>query len=268
MAGDWIKMRVNLPKDPRVIKMADFLANERCFMNWLTDPVRHSCKESAYSHVTRNVTAALCVTGLLVTWGMAREIGDRIDDDLFVENCDFNGIDEVSGIPAFADSMESVGWIRVLENGVIFPKFFKDNESPDDKHKRQNADRQKKFREKQSQNSNVTVTDNRNVIVTHREEKRREDINAKTNKRPQNLDQVVSAGFKSGVSKEECESFWHHFESTGWIDKNGHEVQNWQSKLMSWKNFKNNEKGGNHGNYGKNSVTHSATTEEQHAKGF
>ena len=94
------------------------------------------------------------------------------------------------------------------------------------------------------------------------------ELNAKTNKRPQNLNEVLASGFKSGVSKEECESFWHHFESTGWIDKNGHEVQKWQSKLMSWKNFKINEKGGNYGNFGKNNFTHSATTEEQHAKGF
>jgi len=77
MAGDWIKMRVWLSRDPRVITMADFLSSERQFMNWLTDPVQQSCKESVYEHVTRNVTVALCVSALLVIWGTAREQGDR-----------------------------------------------------------------------------------------------------------------------------------------------------------------------------------------------
>ena len=78
MAGDWIKMRVWIARDPKVIQMADWIAEQREFMDWLTDPVRHSCNVTAYEHVTRNVTTALCVTGLLVTWGTARERGDRI----------------------------------------------------------------------------------------------------------------------------------------------------------------------------------------------
>lgn len=89
------------------------------------------------------------------------------------------------------------------------------------------------------------------------------ELNAKTNKRPQNLNEVQSAGFKAGVSKEDCEAFWHHFESTGWIDKNGHEVQNWQSKLMSWNNFKINQK-----NYPKSSMQSARIEEKIEIKEF
>ena len=32
----------------------------------------------------------------------------------------------------------------------------------------------------------------------------------------------------------EGERFWHHFESSGWIDKNGHQIVKWQSKLATW----------------------------------
>lgn len=174
MAGDWIKMRVGLDRDPRVIRMADFLATEREFMDWLTDPVRRSCESTAYEHVTRNVTVALCVTGLLVTWGAAREQGDRDDDDLLIDHCDLDTISAIAGVPKFGDAMESVGWAHVHKPGsVVFPKFFKTNETPDEKHKRQAAERQASFRAKRNAESNVISNAESNVTVTHREEKRR-----------------------------------------------------------------------------------------------
>lgn len=185
MAGDWIKMRVWLARDPRVIRMADYLAEQRSFMDWLTDPVRQSCKETAYEHVTRNVTVALCVTGLLVTWGTAREQGDREGDDLRLAHCDKYTFDAITDIECFGEAMESVGWLREEEDGcVVFPKFFKDNESPDEKHKRQNAERQARFREKSDAKSNAEVTPVSNVTVTHREEKRREEVNIITPDKP------------------------------------------------------------------------------------
>lgn len=181
MAGDWIKMRVWISRDPRVIRMADFLASERAFMDWLTDPVRQHCNCTAHEHVTRNVTVSLCVAGLLVTWGTAREQGDREDDDLVLSHSDALTLDAMTDIPCFGEAMALVDWVVEREDGsLIFPKFFKDNESPDDKHRRQNAERQARFRAK---NSNVThnktgnkVTQANNVTVTtekRREEKRR-----------------------------------------------------------------------------------------------
>lgn len=37
-----------------------------------------------------------------------------------------------------------------------------------------------------------------------------------------------------GFGESEAELFWHHFESAGWIDKNGQPVMKWQSKLVTW----------------------------------
>lgn len=37
-----------------------------------------------------------------------------------------------------------------------------------------------------------------------------------------------------GFDESEAELFWHHFESAGWIDKNGQPVMKWQSKLVTW----------------------------------
>lgn len=175
MAGDWIKMRVWISRDPKVIEMADWLAEQRAFMDWLTDPVRQSCKETAYEHVTRNVTVALCVTGLLHVWGTARERGDRVDDDLILKHCSCHTLAALADIPLFGLAMAWVDWAEDIEgNAVCFRNFFKENESPEEKHKRQNAERQARHREKQSRESNVANNVTNNVTVTHREEKRRD----------------------------------------------------------------------------------------------
>ena len=218
MANDWIKMRTWLCKDTRVIGMADYLASERAFMNWLTDPVQVSCKETAYEHVTRNVTVALCVTGLLVTWGTAREQGDRVDDDLVLPFGDKYSIDAITGIECFGDAMEHVGWLTECEDGsLIFPKFFKENESPEEKHKRQNAERQRKHREKQLLKNNVTVTHDSNVTVTHRGEERIEEKSKEEVwKEPHATSlQIVLKHFeKTDFSKEEVETVWRSYEAS------------------------------------------------------
>jgi hypothetical protein len=147
MAGDWIKMRVSLTRDPRVIRMADWLAGQADFISWLTVPAKVSCVTSAYSHVTRHVTVALCVTALLVTWGTAREQGDRDGDDLILSQCDLDTISAMSDMPCFGPAMSLVGWAKQTEDGsVMFPKFFRENESPEEKHKRQAAERQARKR--------------------------------------------------------------------------------------------------------------------------
>lgn len=182
MAGDWIKMRVWLSRDPKVIAMANYLAYDRDFMNWLTDPVQQSCRESAFEHNARNVIVALCINALLVTWGTAREQGDRENDDLVINHADLLTIDSITDIPGFGDAMHSVGWAEEREEtgALVFPCFFKETESPDDRYRRQNAKRQAKYREKRRNESNVTVAS--------REEKRR------VNRKPPDNASLLSGG--------------------------------------------------------------------------
>ena len=52
--------------------------------------------------------------------------------------------------------------------------------------------------------------------------------------RPSTLKEVQDAAIAIGCPPPEAERFWHHFESSGWIDKNGHAVRNWRSKLAIW----------------------------------
>ncbi|KAA1012995.1 hypothetical protein FVF58_09390 [Paraburkholderia panacisoli] len=262
MAGDWIKMRVSLTRDPRVIRMADWLAGQADFVSWLTVPAKESSVTSAYGHVTRHVTVALCVTALLVTWGTAREQGDRDGDDLILSQCDLDTISAMSDLPCFGPAMSLVGWARLTEDGsVMFPKFFRENETPDEKHKRQAAERQARKREKdrfeaeeKSRNSNVTsnVTDSvtDDVTVTHREEKRREE-KRETKAETRRATRLPADWEPSDIDIEFCqverpdldvESVAAQFRDF-WIAKGGKDGAklDWPA---TWRNWVRNQRGG------------------------
>lgn len=49
------------------------------------------------------------------------------------------------------------------------------------------------------------------------------------------LEEVKAYASMQNIQEADAEKFWHHFESTGWIDKNGHAVVRWQSKLIGWR---------------------------------
>ncbi len=183
MAGDWIKMRVWIARDPKVIAIADFLATERAFMDWLTDPVHKTCDMTCYEHVTRNVTVSVTVTALLQVWGIANDQGKPSGDDLLLANCTLETIDEIAGVPRFGWAMESVGWAREDDRNktVTFPKFLEHNVPADDRKKASAAERQRRFRQKSSGNrqrdNGVTVTRDMSRNSNAREEKRREENN-------------------------------------------------------------------------------------------
>lgn len=171
MAGDWITMRVNLARDPKVIAIADALASDRSFMDWLTDPVRQSCSRSAYEHVTRSVTVSVTVTALLVVWGTAREQGHAVGDDLRVTCIGLNGLDAIAGVPGFGEALAGVGW-AVEDQGlgaVIFPKFFLNNVPRDERQRSLARDRQRRKREREgSWRNGASVKKERDISVTER----------------------------------------------------------------------------------------------------
>lgn len=248
MAGDWIKMRVWLKRDPKVIRMADYLAGQREFMDWLTDPVQQSCKNTAYEHVTSDVTRDVTVASLLEVWGVTREQGRRENDDLVVDHCEISALDEICGVPTFGAAMEFVEWAieekYTAANGVEservrFPKFFKDQVSPEEKHRSGNAERQARYRAKKGVTSDVT----HNVTVTDREEKRREEN--KDSLSPAREDVPVfdctipTAAEVEAYAETLCyridgQAFLDHYAAAGWRHK-GHPIADWRALVRTWK---------------------------------
>jgi hypothetical protein len=168
MAGDWIKMRTDLYRDPKVCLIADILMDNEGDLSRHVNQVMQRDMT-----VTRNVMRNVTVGSLVSVWGVLRHRGKRIGDDLIVKGCTSSVIDDVADLPGLGEAMQSVGWIEVVEEGIVLPRFFDEfNTDPADEIREKNAERQRRFREKiKAENRNVTVTLNSNA----REEKSREE---------------------------------------------------------------------------------------------
>jgi hypothetical protein len=145
MSGDWIKMRVALATDPKVIAIGRFLEASKPFPRWLTS--------DEHSDVIVCVTALrYFVTGALHNvWCNANE--HCHEDTIF--GADLTWVDMVSGVPGLGEAMESVGWVQQTDNGIRFPKFNNHNTSA--------AERQKRYRDRKAGRLPVTDDVTRNV---------------------------------------------------------------------------------------------------------
>lgn len=175
MAVDWIKIRTDLSRDPKVCVIADALLDPSGTLagHVLTNCGREIC-------VTRDVMR--CATGgaLATLWGVTRHAGKRDGDDMILPKAKLSVLDDISGLPGLGPAMESVGWAKVDERGVIFPRFFSEfNVSPgakDEDAKAKARERSRRYRAKKAQEERHAHGDvTGDVTVTPREEKSREE---------------------------------------------------------------------------------------------
>lgn len=171
MAGDWIKMRTDLYRDPKVSVMADLLMSLDGDLARFVD--QHCQRQMT---VTRNVMRNVTVGALVSVWGVMRLRGKRENDDLVCRGVTSAVLDDIADLPGFGSAMEAVGWAIETGESLVLPRFFEDqNVDPEDAAKKKNAERQARFRERNKANSDVTGDVISNVTVTPREEKRREE---------------------------------------------------------------------------------------------
>ncbi len=171
MAGsDWVKMRTDLYRDPKVCMMADLLMSPE------GELARHVERYAGrYLSVTRNVMRNVTVGALVSVWGVLRHQGKREGDDLVVRGCTISVIDDIADLPGFGHAMASVGWAIETPEGFTLPRFFDGhNADPDEVARKRNAERQKRFRENGNALRNVTSNVTSNAEVTHRIEKNRD----------------------------------------------------------------------------------------------
>lgn len=171
MGTDWIKMRTDLYRDPKVCVIADLLLSED---GQLSRYVNQNTQRDM--SVTRNVMRNVVVGALVSIWGVLRHRGKRIQDDLVLHGCTVAVIDDIADLPGFGSAMLTVGWVEETPEGIVLPRFFEDyNVDPAEEAKSKNAERQRRYRDKHKEEnankSNVTVTSQSNA----REEKRREE---------------------------------------------------------------------------------------------
>lgn len=98
MAGDWIKMRVNLDTDPSVIMMA-----------------------AAFD------TDELCIVGRLwKVWAWA----DQHTADGNAVRVTHSFLDRITNCPGFAKAMREAGWLEGRDGALTFPQFSRHNGQP------------------------------------------------------------------------------------------------------------------------------------------
>jgi len=169
MAGDWIKMRSDIYRDPKVSVIAESLMDKGGLLSLY---VNQLCQRDMA--VTRNVMRNATVGALVSIWGVMRQRGKRCGDDLVCDGVTASVLDDVADMPGIGDAMERAGWVESTETGIAFRRFFEEhNVDPAEKAKASNAARQKRYRDRLKDASSGDVT--RDVTVTPREEKSREE---------------------------------------------------------------------------------------------
>jgi hypothetical protein len=141
MAGDWIKMRIDLSEDPAVIGMAEVLGLDE-----------------------------FAVVGRLhVLWGWA----DSQSRDGHARGVTEKWIDRKVQCDGFAEAMAGAGWLLVTDGAIEFPHFDRHN-GETAKQRGLATNRKKKSREKVTQDVTDMSRNKRDESGT-REEKRREE---------------------------------------------------------------------------------------------
>jgi hypothetical protein len=224
MAGDWIKMRTDLYRDPKVIGIAESLWDPE---GLLGRHVSQMCQSEMT--VTLNVLRNVTVGALVSVWGIARHQGRRVGDDLMLDGVGLRTLDDIAEIPGFGSAMHDVGWVKDVEEGLCFPKFFKEhNADPTDTYKQKNRERQERYRQR---HSNVSP----NVIVTHREEKNREENKDKKSARnfvKPSIEEVQAYCRERGKGVN-AQQWYDHYESNGWkVGRNA--MKDWKAAVRKW----------------------------------
>jgi len=101
MAGDWIKMRLVLPRDGRVRRLSRSLATS----------VTHVCG------------------ALYLLWSLADELA--VEDDQgggLLEGYESADLDTHVGIPAFTETLPTC-WMEIRDEGLYLPKYHEHNGS-------------------------------------------------------------------------------------------------------------------------------------------
>ena len=138
MAGDWIKMRLDLPEDPAVYRIARLTGLDR-----------------------------LAVVGRLYAfWAWA----DKHAVDGHVDGGESVDVDEMVSHAGFAEAMVKVGWLQIADGSLTIPKHERHNGESAKERSLKNA-RQARWRDKQDANATIHAS----TRPSTREEKRREE---------------------------------------------------------------------------------------------
>ena len=235
----WIKVKVILPREPRVLKLAGLLG------------------------VTRHEAL-----GLLVDWfcwldGVTEDGATGLQAEQINSLFECNA-KSVTGCNAenvqFCNAMQEIGWISVDENGEVFAVNYEENNGENAKKRAQTA---KRVSNKRKRDSNAKSVTGCNADGVTREDKRRIYKNSKdtysanttvsvenevTERRAgkplpetaEEVEQFMKAQAICGLKGEElsacASSFYDDMEACGWTARNGAPLFDWHAAARKYLN--------------------------------
>lgn len=154
MAGEWIKMRIDLLNDPAVFRLAKAMRLDR----W----------------------AIVGRLWALWAWADAHAVDGHVDGATDSE------VDEICGRKGFAEALVSVGWLKITEGAIEIPHHEKHN-GESAKERSLKNERQAKWRKNKTNPSyppstppSTLVDATQSTDASTREEKRREELTNNT----------------------------------------------------------------------------------------
>lgn len=198
MAEDWIKIRSDIYRDPKVSLMAEHIEGVDSDLSRYVNQ-----NKQRNMTVTRNVTRNVVVGCLVSTWGVIRHRGHRDGDNLYIKDVTVIVLDDISDIPGFGEAMEHVGWVQQTDEGIVFPSFFRDyNSEPTKSDAMTQAERQKKYRDgKKARHSNES---DENVTAKKRHALR--NVTTEESRVEENRDTLSSIEEREGASQSDLKS--------------------------------------------------------------
>jgi hypothetical protein len=159
MSGEWIKLRVNIGRDPRVVAMASSLFRRQPQQNGIAgapsgdvaqpppNPIMPGLDNVGVTESFKTrVALAMTIDGLLKVWGALHENGIAVESDVILEHSTFDALDRIAEIDGFGEAMAKVGWVRACSSGCVFPRFGVNNTVVKARTAKSSADRQRDYR--------------------------------------------------------------------------------------------------------------------------
>lgn len=157
MRGDWLKVRIDLDRDPKVLAMAKWLGASPEFREWAGVPLPEP------------VLVSVVVAGLIRVWGVARRDGSVTCHVLSLKCTTLETVTVLAGVTQFGPAMSAVGWAVEKEDGsVLFPKLLQNLNIGDSAQREQWRIRKRRQRKVSRDMSRDTERDT-SVTVTRRE---------------------------------------------------------------------------------------------------
>jgi len=239
MADDWIKMRTDLMRDPKLIRMARALEDPDGALALHVN--QHMQRDMT---VTRNVTRCAACGAVLSIWGNARRNGRRVGDDLVLPGLELFDLDDIAELPGAGVAMQVAGWVREVADGLMFPAFFAvHNVDPMEATRAKAAARQRRYRDRKAlRNSDVTD----GATVTHREEKSREEKSSNKHKGtasrfvPPTVQQVQGYCQERGNTVDPV-AFIDHYTANGWM-RGKNKLKDWKAAVRTWERQTNDNR--------------------------